>query len=310
VRDMRRKNDRQIKKESIGVLVFGIVAIFVGFFILAYPLMPAKPLEEYTEKEIVISQIDYHHGGRYGASYHYIITEDGERYNITNPTVIFLPPLSRYIFSIKTVEETKVSVFNFDLTQLAPEIKTSLGTPTVTTFDPTLALAGEDIDGFSKPIVRYSSVPSAHISAAVKAYAVGRGAYLERSSAYLKLALLTLIDDGETEYSPLVKETVAYIKSNLSDHLMTNESIARALNYHPYYLNRVIKRELGVSLRSYVIGVRLDAACHALCEGVDGISEVAARVGFLSPSYFVKMFKNREGVTPREYRKMNRSVQL
>ena len=80
---MRRKNDRQIKKEFIGCLVLGIVAIFTSFFILAYPLMPAKPLEEYKEKEIVISQFDFHSGVRGSASYHYIITEDGEKYNIT-----------------------------------------------------------------------------------------------------------------------------------------------------------------------------------------------------------------------------------
>lgn len=80
---MRRKSDKQIKKEFIGVLVFGIVAIFAGFFILAYPLIPDTPLEEHKEKEIVISKFDYHGGGRYGASYHYIITEDGEKYNIT-----------------------------------------------------------------------------------------------------------------------------------------------------------------------------------------------------------------------------------
>ena len=64
-------------------LFFGIVAIFASLFVLTYPLIPATPLEEHKEKEIVISQFDYHGGGRYGASYHYIITEDGERYNIT-----------------------------------------------------------------------------------------------------------------------------------------------------------------------------------------------------------------------------------
>ena len=80
---MRRKSDKQKKKEFISVIIFGIVAIFTGLFILAYPFIPATPLEEHKEKEIVISQFDYHSGGLYGASYHYIITEDGERYNIT-----------------------------------------------------------------------------------------------------------------------------------------------------------------------------------------------------------------------------------
>ena len=80
---MRRKSDKQIKKEFISVLIFGIVAIFAGLFVLTYPLIPATPLEEHKEKEIVISQFDYHSGWQHGSSYHYIITEDGEIYNIT-----------------------------------------------------------------------------------------------------------------------------------------------------------------------------------------------------------------------------------
>jgi transcriptional regulator GlxA family with amidase domain len=32
--------------------------------------------------------------------------------------------------------------------------------------------------------------------------------------------------------------------------------------------------------------------------------------GFSSPSYFVKMFREREGITPLEYRRRNRSVEL
>ena len=89
---MRRKSDKQINKEFISVLIFGIVAISAGLFVLTYPLIPATPLEEHKEKEIVISQFDYNGGGRYGASYHYIITEDGERYNITgeyNATALY-----------------------------------------------------------------------------------------------------------------------------------------------------------------------------------------------------------------------------
>ena len=80
---MRRKSDKQIKKEFISVLIFGIVAIFAGLFVLTYPLIPATPLEEHIEKEVVISSFDLHSGIRGGASYHYIITEDGEIYNIT-----------------------------------------------------------------------------------------------------------------------------------------------------------------------------------------------------------------------------------
>lgn len=80
---MRRKSEKEVKKDFIGFLIFGIAAIFVGFFILAYPLIPATPLEEHREKEIVISKFDYHSGTKGSSSYHYIISEDGEEYNIT-----------------------------------------------------------------------------------------------------------------------------------------------------------------------------------------------------------------------------------
>ena len=47
------------------------------------PLVPRTPYSEHLEKEIVISDFDYHSGGVRGASYHYIVTTDGEIYNVT-----------------------------------------------------------------------------------------------------------------------------------------------------------------------------------------------------------------------------------
>ena len=110
---MRRKSDKQIKKEFIGVLIFGIVAILAGLFVLTYPLIPATPLEEHKEKEIIISQFDYHSGGRYGASYHYIITEDGERYNITgeyNATQLY-DVLSKGTVAVIKYDTNKILTF-------------------------------------------------------------------------------------------------------------------------------------------------------------------------------------------------------
>ena len=54
-----------------------------GLLILLWPIIPTTPFEEYTEKEVVISKFDHFYGGLKGASYDYIITDDGEKYNIT-----------------------------------------------------------------------------------------------------------------------------------------------------------------------------------------------------------------------------------
>ena len=238
------------------------------------------------------------------------ITVENVKYNISNKTAVFLPPLSRYVINIKVNDGTAVSVFNFDLTKEHSDIRASLGTPTVSEFDPELVPDCAMITGFTAPIVKRSSRISAHISGSVSAFEEGRGEYLERASAYLKLALIELIDDGERECSPLCKSILAYISEHLSDPSMTNEAIAAHFNYHPYYINRLLKRELGVSLRSYIIGERLDAAERGLSETSDPVSEIAERSGFSSTSYFVKTFKARSGVTPLEYRRRIRSVEL
>ena len=79
---MRRRSDKETKKEFNIFLVLGIIAILFGIFIVLWPIMPTTPYEEYKEKEVIISEFDHFYGGLKGASYDYIITEDGEKYNV------------------------------------------------------------------------------------------------------------------------------------------------------------------------------------------------------------------------------------
>ena len=237
------------------------------------------------------------------------ITVDDVKYNVSNKTAVYLPPLSRYTLRFSFKENSSISVFNFDLTKEHTEIVTSLGTPTVSEFDPSLTPVCENIEGFQMPIVKRSSKIASYVYSAVKAFSPESDASVERASAYLKLALIELYED-EREYSPLCKKILAYVSDHLSEQGLTNADIASHFNYHPYYINRIIKSEVGTPLRSYIIDQRLDAAREGLLSSEDSVSLVAERAGFSSPSYFVKMFREREGITPLEYRRRNRSIEL
>ena len=79
---MRRRTDKEIQKEFNIFLILGIIAILFGIFIVLLPIMPTTPYEEYKEKEVIISEFDRFYGGFNGASYDYILTEDGEKYNV------------------------------------------------------------------------------------------------------------------------------------------------------------------------------------------------------------------------------------
>lgn len=80
---MRRKSDREVQKEHRILLILGCCCIAFAIFCILIPLIPPTTYNEYIEKEVVVANFDYHSGGVRGASYHYIVTTDGEIYNIT-----------------------------------------------------------------------------------------------------------------------------------------------------------------------------------------------------------------------------------
>ena len=101
-----------------------------------------------------------------------------------------------------------------------------------------------------------------------------------------------------------------FIALHYHEPQMSNAYISEAMNYHPYYINRVVKSEIGKPLRAYIIDYRLERAKELLLSLDGNISEIALKTGFSSSSYFVKMFKEKERMTPLEYRKRNSSLQL
>ncbi len=80
---MRRKSDKEIKKENIVLLVVGMLCILVGLFMLTLPLMHTISYQELTETQVIITKFDHHSGGGKFASYDYIVTEDGDVFNVT-----------------------------------------------------------------------------------------------------------------------------------------------------------------------------------------------------------------------------------
>ena len=112
---MRRKSEKEIRKEFIFSLIFGIIAIWCGLFVLLFPFIPPTPLDEHIEKEVVISKFDHSIGIRYAASYDYIITEDGKKYNVTGD----------YIYSEldETLAKGTVAIIKYDTNDIFPYIK-------------------------------------------------------------------------------------------------------------------------------------------------------------------------------------------
>ncbi len=82
---------------------------------------------------------------------------------------------------------------------------------------------------------------------------------------------------------------------------ITLRSVASEVGRHPGYLGAVFRKEMGVTPRAYLTHVRLRHAAELIDHG-QKIEAVALDVGYRSKKNFYHHFKQRFGMTPKQYR--------
>ncbi|HCM28511.1 MAG: hypothetical protein A2Z99_01190 [Treponema sp. GWB1_62_6] len=80
------------------------------------------------------------------------------------------------------------------------------------------------------------------------------------------------------------------------------DSIADYLQKSPAYISHVYKQRTGTTILDKIIGVRMAEAKELLSTTELSVAEISERAGFSSSSYFFKVFKKMNGVTPNEFR--------
>lgn len=99
----------------------------------------------------------------------------------------------------------------------------------------------------------------------------------------------------------IVGRALEYIDRNLGENIRTS-SISAKLHISEYYLCHEFKKCIGSTVSEYIVSKRLAEAKNMLCETDRSISEIATELGFSSFSYFCKIFKEKNGMTPGELR--------
>ena len=95
----------------------------------------------------------------------------------------------------------------------------------------------------------------------------------------------------------------AIVKDNYTNSAFGVEDVANALGMSRVHLNRKLKAENKPSPSDLIKKMRMDLAAGMLKEGSASISEIAAKCGFSSASYFSSAFKEYFGVAPAAYGK-------
>ena len=82
--------------------------------------------------------------------------------------------------------------------------------------------------------------------------------------------------------------------------------LARLAGLSISQFDRVFRRTFGVSLRQYLLKIRVEAACRKLAETDGTISAIASECGFYDHAHFSRGFQRIMGRTPRAYREGHR----
>lgn len=116
--------------------------------------------------------------------------------------------------------------------------------------------------------------------------------------------ICSLEKNDERPYDPLGK-LIAKAKLLIQESFeksMDMEKLARELPMGYSSFRKAFKNATGSSPNQYHVGLRLERARNLLMMNELNISEISDQTGFESIYYFSKLFKKKNGISPRSYR--------
>jgi AraC-like DNA-binding protein len=80
---------------------------------------------------------------------------------------------------------------------------------------------------------------------------------------------------------------------------------AEQLNLSANYFGDLIKKDTGITAQEFIQSKVIDLAKEKIFDVNKSISEVAYELGFKYPQHFTRLFKQKVGMSPLDYRNLN-----
>ena len=137
----------------------------------------------------------------------------------------------------------------------------------------------------------------------------GEGVANAMAVSYLLDAIVRLIvkDDEPRVCSSTVMMLRERIESRYFDTEFKIPTAITELGYNADYLRRLFKQEMGISPSDYLTEIRVERAKALLAEPKGlAITQIAYACGFYDANYFTRLFGQKVGMTPSEYKRKTR----
>lgn len=119
----------------------------------------------------------------------------------------------------------------------------------------------------------------------------------------ISVVQLTTMTEPVSDKNNFINQATLIIRENITNDQFGVSELADAMGMSRSNLLRKIKKQTHLSASLFIREVRLESATELLKQENYTVSEIAYKVGFSSPSYFIKCFRERYGFPPGDYGK-------
>ena len=109
-------------------------------------------------------------------------------------------------------------------------------------------------------------------------------------------------DSGREEDEELIRRVIAFIDENSQSADLNVSMVADNFKLSISNLSQKFKEQRNRTISDYSTEKRFTYACRLLRETDYSVKDIAAMLGYGKPYSFIRMFKQRFGMTPVEYR--------
>ena len=103
-----------------------------------------------------------------------------------------------------------------------------------------------------------------------------------------------------------IEALMDYIHRHFGEYTLSVELLAEHFGLSEKMVRQILKEQTGSGLTNYLTSLRMEYIKRQLSETDAPIRELILRVGYADVSSFTRKFKKIEGITPGQYRSMNR----
>jgi AraC-like DNA-binding protein len=101
--------------------------------------------------------------------------------------------------------------------------------------------------------------------------------------------------------SEVITASMTYINNHYNQDLSL-EDVAEFAGFSRYYFSRSFKKQTGYSFKDYLCQKRLQVAMDLLIRTDKSMKDVAVESGFGSVATFNRVFREKKGCTPTQFR--------